>query len=318
MYPHDMEREYLYLPPSEDRTIVLVTGKELRHRRFALRIIESFGERVKGWYELDDSLRSPHKGRAISSKLSRLEKIPSFAIDMAKYCRHRGLKAAVRKSVTDISNLLYRIRLRSRSLRREEEKLFAKEVARLEKKIDMQARKIETEYVHTDDFREEIRQLDPYLFLTLGGPLYKSALIESIRGVAINQHAGSSPRFKGSNTIHWALYHRKLEDIASTVHLTVSAADSGAILRRSTVTLHPDDSIESIFLRTVALGTELMIEVVEEIIDPNSQKIAIFPQDSKDGRSYLDSELNFPVRKALLRDFDSGWLREELERIRRF
>ena len=145
-----------------------------------------------------------------------------------------------------------------------------------------------------------------YFFLTLGGPLYKTKLIKSIRGFAINQHAGFSPQYKGSNTINWALYHRKLDFIGSTIHIIDSGADSGLIFRRSNVVIQNDDTLNTIFNRTVALGNELMIEVINEIID--NDYIRIFQQPKYSGNTYLFKEFTSDHMICVLKDLRNGWL----------
>ena len=84
---------------------------------------------------------------------------------------------------------------------------------------------------------------------------------------------------KGSKTIEWAFYKRSIDFICSTVHITSTGADSGEIIRRSQATIHIDDNIGTCFARVIALGTELMIEVVHDII--NDKNITIFEQQLK-------------------------------------
>ncbi len=53
MHPPELSPERLQLPDTDNHSIVLITGNQLRHRRFALRMQQVFGEQVVGWYELD-------------------------------------------------------------------------------------------------------------------------------------------------------------------------------------------------------------------------------------------------------------------------
>ncbi|MCP4164570.1 MAG: hypothetical protein GY759_01605 [Chloroflexi bacterium] len=140
-------------------------------------------------------------------------------------------------------------------------------------------------------------------------------LLDSVRGVAINQHAGHSPLLKGSNTTHWALYHRKLAWVSSTIHITTPGAVAGPILRRSTPCLMPSDDVATVFLRVVALGTELMIESVQEIM--NDKQVAVFRQPAQTGETHLGKELG-NIIAPIQRDFDAGWLADELVRQRAF
>ena len=313
MYPNDLDYRALELPNSDDYSIVIITGKELRHKNFAYRLIEEFGDRVIRWYEIDDSLspKSYNKTSKINKIFAILKKIPNWL-------KKQTIKSLFKNIIKIVDDIFYRffvIRGISKRMQEAQYRLFNKNIERVKSKSNLTPIKVSSLDVNSDKFISEIKKLSPYFILTLSGPLYKEELLNSAKGLAINQHAGYSPNYKGSNTIHWALYHRDLDAISSTVHITSSGADSGAILRRSTVTIFADDDIETIFIRSVALGTELMIEVVREIIKTNT--IKIFPQPNR-GKTYLNKELDFRVLKAIYRDFRSGWLKDALIKRREF
>ena len=196
-----------------------------------------------------------------------------------------------------------------------EQALFGQEVAELEPSAVRQPVKIDPKDVNGPAFVQEMETLDPYFFLTLGGPLYRKPLLDAVRGVAINQHAGYSPDLRGSNTTEWALYHRNLDQVSATVHLTISGADAGPILRRSNPCLFPTDDVNTVFARVVALGTELMIESVQEIIA--DKNVTAFPQPLRTGKTYLSKQLP-EIIEPITRDFRNGWLQKALEQQRRF
>jgi formyl transferase-like protein len=169
---------------------------------------------------------------------------------------------------------------------------------------------------NSNDFVDTLRELDPYFFLSLGGPLYRPELLGSARGIAINQHAGWSPTFRGANTIAWALHHGRLGCVGATVHITSSDVDGGAILRRSQATLTPWDTPEACFARVVALGTELMCEAVRDIIE--SKEVVVYDQQLDRGVEYLNAQLDDEIEKAISRDFSNGWLGDAIRAQRQF
>ena len=127
---------------------------------------------------------------------------------------------------------------------KEDTKIFDNELSRLKNESTLSKKSIHPKDVNSNWFVSEIKNYGAYFLLTLGGPLYKNDLINSVSGYAINQHAGHSPNYKGSKTIYWALFHRKLKYVSNTVHLLDSGADSGPIFRRSNVVVNPNDSPE--------------------------------------------------------------------------
>ena len=142
--------------------------------------------------------------------------------------------------------------------------------------------------------------------------MLSNKVINSVNGLALNQHAGHSPNYRGSRTIEWALYHRDIKSLSNTVHLTTTSADSGPILRRSNICIHPDDKPQKLFFKSVALGTELMIEVINEIIDKDN--ILVFDQPKSIGTTYLGRELTKDILISIIKDFKNGWLKNAVEK----
>jgi methionyl-tRNA formyltransferase len=161
-----------------------------------------------------------------------------------------------------------------------------------------------------------VKALDPYFILTLGGAIYGKELRACARGLALNQHDGWCPEYRGSNTVDWALYHRDLPKVSNTIHILTDGMDSGPILRRSSACLAVDDSPESCFARSVALGTELICEVVRELIQERVARI--FPQPQFTGFTYRRKDMTDNVRKAIRKDLQEGMIRTELFRRTRF
>ena len=328
MLPNELAEEILTLPETDKHTIVIVTGKELRHQRFAQRILSEFGDQVLAWYELDTNTTQYNNGSAqnkevkahITHRSSKVEKILDlFREELPQSLKKYGLSSTFRRINSLGSDLYYKLfflRNTAKKMAASEEKLFAQEVATLKDTSKLKPIKIHPNDVHSNEFINEIKKLDPYFFLTLSGPLYRKPLLETIRGAAINQHAGHSPLLKGSNTIHWALYHRELSHVSSTVHITTTGADAGQILKRSNPCMFPDDDVETVFLRTVALGTELMIESVREIME--NKRVMVFQQPKGMGKTYLNKAYNLNIAKAIIRDFNAGWLRTTLNDQRNF
>jgi len=269
MIPADLPSRTLRLPPKGVCSIVVFTGTDLRHDRFALRLQQEFGTLVVGWFQV---ARPP----------TRTPLPPSNT-------------------------------LRSRQQKVEEE-LFGDEVRLLRKNACLQPLAVADP--NSGEVVESVRSLSPYLFLSLGGTIYRQPLLDCARGLALNQHSGWSPDYKGTNTIDWALYHRDLAHVGNTIHILTSGLDAGPIVRRSTACLTKDDTRESCFTRAVALGTELMCEVVAEII--RADEITVHDQPGEHGRTYLGMELTDQIARAVDADLERGWMQSELRRITRF
>jgi len=286
MLPPELEKRIINLPETDNHTIVMITSHDLRHKRFAYRLQKEFGDLVRVWYELSHD-------------------VP------VKYTAEKP--AAPKQASKPVKPIIKKLK---ENYRQAQIKLFAEEIEDLKAYARLEPVKINWKDVHSEQFVNQIKKYDPYFFLTLGGPLYRKHLLDSIRGVAINQHAGHSPNFKGTNTTEWALYHRNLYCVSSTIHIITTGADAGPIFRRSNPCIFHKDHFTTIFARIVALGTELMIEVVQDII--KNKKVVVFDQPQTAGKTYLDKHFDEKIITSLTRDFDNNWLEEELLRQRTF
>ena len=204
-------------------------------------------------------------------------------------------------------------RLRRRTKLAVEDAMFGDEVRHLAEQASIHPREVAS--FADPHLTAELDSLSPYLLVAFGGPLIPGRILEAARGLAINQHAGWSPELKGANTVEAALYHRKLQWVGSTVHVMDTHADSGPIIRRSTATLHPDDSPTHCFNAVVALGNELLLEVIGDILDRDEITVCDQPRG---GQTLLMSAMDAPRWAAIGRDFNSGWLGYALDRGRRY
>ena len=276
MIPAEIEPRTIDLPPTSDYPVVVATGPALRHRRFALRMQQEFD--VVGWLEI----KPPSK---------------------------RTLKRDWKQAPQLAARLFRRLR-KSRG----EQAMLEKEVEVLSRDAKVQPRKVATP--NSQEVIDWLAERQPYFIVTLGGAVYGKKFIESARGIALNQHDGWCPTYKGSGTVDWALYFRDITHIGNTVHVLTTGLDSGPMLRRSTACLVPGDNRNTCFVRSVVLGTELMIESMHELIA--THKAVVFDQPDGVGATYLGRELQDYMTSAIQRDFRAGWFKQELARWRQF
>ncbi len=317
VYPQELKPRTLSLPPTDAHDIVVITGPALRHQRFALRIISEFGPQVRAWYQLT------RPSTASSSRLQRFKKqvlgsqggARAFWDKALTYTQAVGATEAYRRASLMVRDRYY-LRQRVKRISAAEQRMFGREIERMKGTSHLEPQLVSPMDVNSADFVQELQAIAPYFLLTLGGPLYRRPLLRAARGAAINQHAGHSPMLRGSYTAEWALYHRNLDYVSNTVHITTSGADAGPILRRSHPCLFPKDTQEEVFARVVALGTELLIESVRDIID--NKEVTVFDQPPESGRTRLASEYNATVYQQVEHDFRNRWLEDELKRVRQF
>ena len=305
MIPNELPQRTIDLPRTSEASIVVITGTALRHDRFALRLQEEFGDGVVAWLQVRNpqplNKCRPHFANRILSKSIRVIRNPE---------KLRRVPSEVRAVMRRLAK-----QVRSRTSQIEvEESLFRDEVERLRKVARVSPKTVDDP--NTPDVVQYVASLRPYFIVTLGGAIYKPPLLQQAQGIALNQHDGWCPEYKGSNTVQWALYHRDIVHLGNTIHVLTTGMDAGPIVRRSTACVVPTDTPESCFARSVALGTELMCEVIHDI--KQSAQVTVFDQPPEAGSTLLFRHLSEDIQQAVLRDFKAGWLPRELQRVTEF
>tara|TARA_Y100000389_G_C17256381_1_gene410731 strand:- start:144 stop:776 length:633 start_codon:yes stop_codon:yes gene_type:complete len=187
-----------------------------------------------------------------------------------------------------------------------------------EKKInsfenDVNFLKIETP--NSDQVYKILEKEKPLLIITLGGAKYSRRLINYAK-ISLNQHDGWCPEYRGSNTVDWTLFHRDYFKIGNTVHLLSDNIDAGHIIRRSTINLSVNDTPYICFLKSISLGTELIIETIENLF--NEKKIKIFKQSEKNQKTFYRKNYTKNVVEAINRDFSNDLYKNTLIKMRNF
>ena len=287
MYPHDIDPKLLKLPGGPREGIVLITGGvSLRYLRFGYRLQQEFPGMVRAWFA-----RTSNSSKKFESKKGSIKET------IKKYVRYM-VKCLDNFYLGDVFG----------EVSMTEKELFAEEVCSLSSFAKVRPILVETP--NDPKVVQAISDTNSYFLLTLGGPLLKKEVLGAVRGVAMNQHAGWSPEIRGAGSIKMALYFRRLDWIGSTVHLMDTGADSGDILRRSLTYISKDSTVSECFLRTVALGTEMMIEVVRDMIC--SDEVVCFPQPHV-GQTFRASDVSRFHCYAIGRDLKHGWLAHALD-----
>lgn len=319
MLPIDIKPSLLKLNESRNKTIVICTGfvggrKNLRFQRFSLLMQLAFPGKVMAWFAngrepgfnpttpIQPFSRKQLWQRRCLLTITR----EVLAID-PHFWRRLYFPSQIRKRLKEL-----RSRRRMMAIQIAEEELLRAELEQLKLEVSSALRPISVAEMggwSSPEIVDAIKGLDPYLIISFGCSLLPRQILNCARGISINQHSGWSPDLKGSHTIEWALYHRSLHLVGVTVHVTTTGADSGSILRRSWLSLNEQDDCARIFCRAGTLGTELILDVVEEIME--RKQLNIFPQGSR-GDTKIRSDYNESIEVSILSDEKRRWLKSAL------
>jgi hypothetical protein len=321
--PTHQQASVLPLRGGDRNSAALITSDRLRHLRLGYLIQKRFPGLLKAWWlapfprqvALDhtmkrgaNALSRSHGGWAAISRLGRGEYKDAVAIVRRRI--GKGLVRQVARAARSSRTAL----LAGDEIRRVEQQMFRREVDTLRIGASLEPTAVSCADSDTPGLMATLRQLDPYFLLEYGGAPVPLGIVSSVRGLALRQHDGWTSTSATTSTAEEALYHRKLGWVGSTVHV-MDPAGPGPILRRSTATLHPGDSVAHCVLAVSALGHKLLLEVIgRALVD---EHLHVFPRVGA-WRTPLDADLGPVEREALARDFEAGWLGDAIEGVRNF
>ncbi len=108
--------------------------------------------------------------------------------------------------------------------------------------------------------------LRPDLLIVCGAPILKPQIFSIPTIGAINLHFGVVPKYRGQNTLFWALYHRDYEHVGFTLHRIDSGVDAGAVIARGYPALDRHDTEATLWTKSVRMASAVLIEFLEETL----------------------------------------------------
>ncbi len=142
------------------------------------------------------------------------------------------------------------------------------------------------------------KDLAPDLLITCRAPILASEIIKIPSIAAINLHYGIAPKYRGNDTLFWALFNHDYENLGGCIHHIDCGVDTGNILAEVYPPLHSTDTELSIGIKTSQL---LGIAMVNYIKAQEKSQCPILgkPQKQK-GKNYHYSERTFSKSVKLL------------------
>lgn len=158
------------------------------------------------------------------------------------------------------------------------------------------------------DTVEQVRQLEPDLLLLCGCSILKNELLSVPRLGSLNLHGGLSQRYRGIWTTLWAVANREPEYVGATVHFVALGIDDGDIVYQGRPEIDADDDPESLYVKVVRLGVEMMASAVEGIANGETRR---HPLEQR-GELYLSAMVTPDVLEKAWQAIEEGVLREYL------
>ncbi len=131
--------------------------------------------------------------------------------------------------------------------------------------------------VRQPEFLEWCRAAAPDLIVVVAfGQILPKALLEIPRHGCINVHASLLPKYRGAAPIAWAIVRGETETGVTTM-LMDPGMDTGPMLLRRSLTIHPDDTAGTLGQRLAQLGAQTLNDTLDAL---KAGQLSPTPQDS--------------------------------------
>lgn len=143
---------------------------------------------------------------------------------------------------------------------------------------------------------------DVDLVLTLGGPVYRPALINAAK-LMLNFHTGVSPIYNGASTIDFAFANGHPHLCGGTLMVTSPVVDGGDILAHYLPSIDGSDTPATLFMKTVGAVPMVVQRLLTFLDDEASyakcrQTRPLFYYKSRDWTLYQSQSVRSHLRRA--------------------
>lgn len=155
---------------------------------------------------------------------------------------------------------------------------------------------------------EALRKMKPDIIAVCGTSILKEAILSIPLYGVLNLHGGLSQKYRGLWTTHWAVVNEEPEFIGATVHYISTGIDDGDIVFQGRPQIDGTENPESLYVKVVKLGIEMMIAAIEEIL---AGRVRSYPLEVK-GRLYLGKMMTPEVLQKAWANTERGVIKEYL------
>lgn len=162
--------------------------------------------------------------------------------------------------------------------------------------------------INSGSFISFLQAVRPDVVAVLGSSVMKPAVISIPSRAMINLHSGLSPYYRGTWSYGWPIVNGEPEYIGVTVHHVNPGIDTGDVIYQTKPVLADKDDLNSIFLKVICEGVELMVRAIRDIGDSGS--VVSHRQPENTGRLYLTKDLTASAARVCLSNLEKGIIGE--------
>ncbi|MFQ5354042.1 MAG: formyl transferase [Thermodesulfobacteriota bacterium] len=174
--------------------------------------------------------------------------------------------------------------------------------------IDTRGRPVKVVYtkgvnaINDYEYVKAIEETAPDVIALCGASIIKKPIISIPAKGALNLHGGLAQWYRGVWTTLWAIYNEEPEYVGATVHYVSEGIDDGNIIYQGRPDITSGDNHESLYVKVVKLGVELMVKAIEDIEEGNVKSRPL----EKKGALYLKNRVTAEVIRDTWRKVEKG------------
>ncbi len=146
----------------------------------------------------------------------------------------------------------------------------------------------------------KIKEINPDIIIVNGTRIISKKHIIQFPCLAINTHAGITPKYRGVHGAYWALANKDPENSGVTVHQVDVGIDTGKIISQQRILITPKDNFTTYPLLQLGEGLQLLENAIQEYFSGNLH----FIEGSRESKlwyhptlwDYLKNRLVYKVR----------------------
>ncbi len=128
--------------------------------------------------------------------------------------------------------------------------------------------------VNSDECIRVLQELKPSVIVVSGTRIIAARVLNCVRAVFINMHAGITPMYRGVHGGYWALVEKNLDACGVTVHEVDTGVDTGRILGQARITPNGVDNFSTYGFLQLAAGLPLLKKAIRDACEGQLQPAA--------------------------------------------
>lgn len=131
---------------------------------------------------------------------------------------------------------------------------------------------LQPEKLKSEEFVEQMRALRPDLGIVIAFRMLPEIIWAMPHFGTFNLHASLLPQYRGAAPINWAIINGE-KQTGVTTFLLNHEIDKGAIINQQIEPISEEDNVGSLYERLMTIGTKLVTDTVDKIVEGNTTPI---------------------------------------------